>query len=149
MQQEFHIVPASAITMWIVIAISLLFITFIALFGWIIYSSRNAKFIISSAGITIRADMYGRSIPLSDLVRERAEIIDLSKQGEYAISYRSNGVGLPGYFSGWFKLKSGKKALAFVTKKTEVVHIPTTKGYEVFLSVEKPQEFITALKQAS
>ncbi len=93
--------------------------------------------------------MYSRSIPLADMQRERAVVINLEQLDEYRPVLRTNGVGLPGYRSGWFKLKNGEKALAFITSKKAVTYIPTNKGYCLLLSVSNPQEFIATLQKVS
>jgi crotonobetainyl-CoA:carnitine CoA-transferase CaiB-like acyl-CoA transferase len=59
---------------------------------------------------------------------------------------RTNGVGLPGYRAGWFRLRNGEKALAFVTDVHRVTYLRTTDGYSVLLSVEQPQQFASALQ---
>ena len=75
--------------------------------------------------IEIRGDLYGRRIPLGDLMVEQARIVHLGEDREYSLRLRTNGIGLPGYPSGWFKMRNGEKALAFVTQKRSVVRIPT------------------------
>ena len=72
--------------------------------------------------------------------------MDLTAEREYRPSWRTNGVGLPGYSAGWFKLSNGQKALAFLTDRTRVVYLPTRAGYVLLLSVASPQEFLRALR---
>jgi hypothetical protein len=173
MNQQFQIVPASSTTLMVLIVIgALVFFTLVpfawvsyssfviiaigtvvlfilVLLGWVGYSSRNAKFTVSSSGLKIIADMYSRSIPLADIQKEGAAVINLEQQDGYRPVLRTNGVGLPGYGSGWFTLKNGDKALAYITSRKAVTYIPTNKGYCLLLSVSHPQEFIDALRKAS
>lgn len=145
MKQVYDIVPASGSSIWILFAATLFLALFIAFFGWIVYSSRNAKFEVSASGLRIRADMYGREVPRHDLLPDQARIISIDKEERYRPVLRTNGVGLPGYKSGWFELKNGEKALAFITSTKDLVYIPTNKGYCILLSVSKPSEFLESL----
>jgi hypothetical protein len=56
------------------------------------------------------------------------------------------GTGLPGYRSGWFRLRNGEKALLYLTDTSRAVYVPTTAGYGVLLSPQNPDEFVAALR---
>ena len=56
---------------------------------------------------------------------------------------------MPGYRSGWFRLRDGEKALLYVTDPTRVVYVPTTEGYSVLLSVAEPDVFLSSLRRAT
>jgi len=58
---------------------------------------------------------------------------------EYQPVVRTVGTGLPGYGSGAFRLRNGEQALAYLTSKQGVVHIPTIDGYALLLSVAQPE----------
>ena len=58
---------------------------------------------------------------------------------------RTMGTGLPGYQSGWFRLKNGEKALLYLTDRTKAVYVPTTEGYGLLLSPDDPDGFLGAL----
>lgn len=96
--------------------------------------------------MNIRAALYGREIPLSSLILDDARPVDLKTDPRLKISWRTNGIGLPGYSAGWFRLKNGQKALVFVSDAHSVAYIPTREGYVVLVSVEDPVEFIASLK---
>ena len=70
------------------------------------------------------------------------------KAKEYAPTRRTLGTGLPGYASGWFRLHNGEKALVYLSRRDQVVYVPTSEGYSLLLSVEHPQRFITILEQS-
>ena len=56
------------------------------------------------------------------------------------------GTGLPGYQSGWFRLRNGERALLYLTDRTRAVYVPTTAGFSVLLSPAEPDRFIAALQ---
>jgi phosphosulfolactate phosphohydrolase-like enzyme len=47
---------------------------------------------------------------------------------------------------GWFKLKNKEKALVFVTDKSHIVYVPTTKGYSVMMSVLDADTFAASIR---
>lgn len=149
MELSFPIEPASNAALWFIIPISLLLIGILGLMGFMAFSLYNLRVAVAEDAIEIKGDLYGRRIPLSDLMVEQARIVDLDQDREYALRLRTNGIGLPGYQSGWFKMRNGEKALAFVTQKRTVVRIPTRDGYTLLLSVEGADEFIQTLQGVS
>lgn len=106
------------------------------------YSARNTKFVISEQGLRIKGCLYGRSIPKDSLITEDIQIVNLLHNDTYRPRIRTNGVGLPGYLEGWFRLKNREKALLFLTNRAQVVYIPTKDGYSVMLSVAEPKVFL-------
>lgn len=146
MKEIFPIVPASNGPLWFFAGFAILLIGLIILFGYFVYASRNTKFEIDSGQLKIRGDIYSRTIPLSALQLEKARVVNLKKEQSYQMKLRTNGAGLPGYSSGWFRLNNGEKCLAFVTDRSQVVYIPTSNGYSLLLSVEEPGAFLSALQ---
>ncbi len=60
---------------------------------------------------------------------------------------RTMGTGLPGYGAGWFRLRNGEKALAYVTAPSRIAYVPTSDGYSLLLSLEAPDAFLRALDE--
>ncbi len=143
----FPIIPAAGKSLWVLAAIALVLVLSALLMGYIAWSTRHVTCTISPEGLRIQGDMYGRLIPLQSLVLEEAAVTNLTTDKDHQAKWRTNGVGLPGYASGWFKLRNGKKGLLFVTDPTRVARIPTTEGYTVMLSVSEPAALIDALRQ--
>ena len=110
------------------------------------YASRHVRFEISPAGLAIRGDIYGRRLAFPSLLTGEAKVLDLGADPAHRPVLRTNGTGLPGYGSGWFKLANGEQALLFVTDR-RVVYLPTREGYAVLLSVAEPEAFLQALRQ--
>ncbi len=147
MDKTFSITPASAAPLLTILTIGVVLTLILGLFIFIGYSSRNAKFEVSDQGLRIKGAIYGRFIPREDIIRDEVEIINLETRQEYKPRLRTNGVGLPGYQEGWFKLKNNEKALLFVTDRSSVVYIPTTQKYSVLLSTINSMEFYDSIKQ--
>ena len=88
---------------------------------------------------------YGRYIPKDSISIEDVKLVSFQQESAYFPSIRTNGIGFPGYWAGWFKLNNGEKALVFLTDRSNVVYIPTKVGYSVLLSPAQPKEFLQAM----
>ena len=145
----FSIFPASSGPLWFAIILGIVLLGLWVLGGYIAYSSRHVTFEIADQHLRIRGDLYGRRVPLSSLMLDQAEVVDLTANRELQFRWRTNGVSVPGYNSGWFRLRNRTKSLAFVTDRRQVVVIPTREGYTLLMSVAQPQEFLVKLREAS
>lgn len=143
----FSIIPATAAPIWVVIAIVILLIILASFFGFVSYSARNLKFILTEQGLQIKGGIYGRFIPKDSFIKENAKILNLNTMKEYKPKIRKNGIGLPGYKEGWFKLKNGEKALLYVTDSSKVAYIPTKDSYSVLLSTGQPKELFKSMNE--
>jgi hypothetical protein len=120
----------------------------VGLFGYLAYASRHVSFEVTSAGLRIAGDIYGRAIPIESLDLSLARVTDLNQDSEHRLKWRTNGAGLPGYASGWFKLQNGEKALVFVTDRRRVLYVPTAEGYSVLMSAADPDGLLQTLHKA-
>jgi hypothetical protein len=101
---------------------------------------------VSAAGLRVRGTLYGRLVPAAALRVGAARRVDLAAEPALAPARRTNGLGLPGYGAGWFRLAGGGRALAFVTDRNRLVHVPTTAGYDLLLSVDDPDGLLAGLR---
>jgi hypothetical protein len=148
MQEVFPMIPGSSKPLWINGGIIIFLCALACFLGYIAYSTRHVQFVVSGGNLQIKGDLYGRNIALDKLILDQAREVDLNQERPLQPGIRTNGVGLPGYLSGWFKLRGGEKALLFVTDKKHVIYLPTRAGYSLLLSVAEPPIFLAALKRA-
>jgi len=109
------------------------------------FSIKNTSISIKDGEVVINSFLYGRKIPIENILVNEIETINLNKDVEYDISVRTNGTSLPNYKSGWMKLKNEKKALVYLTNKEKVLLMPT-KDFVILFSMEKTDEFINKIK---
>jgi hypothetical protein len=141
--QIFDMAPGGGRMLWILIfVIVILGGTATLLF----VGARQAKFEMSPEGLRIRGNLYGRFIAAAQLRIDEARVVDLASNAELQPKWRTNGVGLPGYSAGWFRLRNGEKALVFLTRRGRAVYIPTNAGYSVLISPDDPDAFLSALQ---
>jgi hypothetical protein len=74
-----------------------------------IAGAKSSTFALSSSGLTIRGDLWGRTIPAAALRGGSARIVDLQSEppSPRAAAPRDRH---PGYRSGWWRLASGESA---------------------------------------
>ena len=139
---EFPITASPTSAIWVAGIIAVITLAMGGLFTWFAFTTSSLSTAIDNDALTIRVPFYGRSIPLSNLELEAAQIVDLN-QSEHKPTTRTNGIGLPGYAVGWFRLQNGEKALAAITSRDKVLYVPTTEGYALLLSLNDPNTFLS------
>jgi hypothetical protein len=147
MSEVFPITPASASIYWVIGPVGGLLLGLLVMFAYISYSATHVQFEVTPEGLRIRGDLYGRFVPSSSLLPTEAKQIDLRTDTPHRPTRRTNGAGLPGYRSGWFRLADREKALLFVTDASRVVYVPTRDGYSLLLSPADPQGFLASLRR--
>jgi hypothetical protein len=149
MNESYSMVPATGAAVWITVGLLVLMVGLTALFASMLYSARHTGFEISRDALRITGTIYARRVPVASLLLDDAKVVDLGKDESYRMKWRTNGIGLPGYRAGWFKLRNGEKALAFVTDTKRIAYIPTTGGFSVLLSVRRPEELLQSLRRSA
>jgi hypothetical protein len=146
MLQSFPISPAPAKALWILALIAVFLLGMLLLFAYFGFATRFTRFEVNGEGLAIRGTLYGRSIAWEELRIDSARVIDLSREPDLQPTMRTNGIGLPGYQAGWFRLRRAGKGLLFLTRPGEVLIVPTTRGYTLLLSAREPHALLAALR---
>jgi hypothetical protein len=89
------------------------------------------------------------ALPLSALRVSEARVLRDRHDGNYGTSARTNGLGLPGLLSGWFRLQNGQTAFVYLVQAPKTVLIPTTENYVFLFDVRRPHDFLRALQHQS
>lgn len=145
--EVFPIIPASSKALWFIVAGCVVLALIISALAFTAYSARHSRVVVNADSIRIAGDFWGRTIPLSRLDLTAARVVDLETASELAPRRRTFGTGLPGYASGWFRLRGGEKALVYLTDRRRIAYVPTAEGYALLLSVEDPAGLIDTLRQ--
>lgn len=144
---EFEITPASTSAIAILLCISGLLLATtipILMFTW---SAAHGAVRIDEHNLQIRLPFYGRTIPISHLDLEHAQIGAIEDSASaLQPQLRTNGIGIPGYGAGWFRLENGAKALVVLTSRQRLLYVPTTDGYSLLLSLKTPEIALTKLR---
>lgn len=150
MAQSFSIAPAtSSGPVWVLAFVLFVMLGVIAAVGRSVVASRTARFEVSTTNLTLKGDWYGREIPREAIRVEDVRVANLRQERDLQPVSRRFGTGLPGYGSGWFRLRNGERALVYLTNQERVVVIPTTLGYTVMLSPRDADGLARALRGAN
>jgi hypothetical protein len=91
------------------------------------------------------AHFYEQARPLGDFDLARARAGTLASIPQARLGVRSDGISLPGYAAGRFAGQSGA-VFALLTDRSRVVYLPAKNGPSLLISVERPEEFLAALR---
>jgi Bacterial PH domain len=89
--------------------------------GLVASGLNTPKLEITDAGLRLSGELYGRFIPSTELKLEQSRLVDLKREPNLEPTLRTFGTGLPGYNTGWFRLRNGEKALLYLTDRTQAV----------------------------
>jgi hypothetical protein len=146
MRQVFAMPAAGNGPVILAVSVSLLLVGVMALLAAFAWASRNTRFEVEGGQLRICGDIYGRRIAVAALRLDEARVVDLMNERQLAPGFKRNGSAMPGYQSGWFKLRNGEKALVFVTDRRRVLYVPTKEGYSLLLSTPKADALLAALR---
>ena len=149
MPETFPIIPGQIRVFWIAVLILIAVIFAVVALVYSLNGARTARFEVSSAGLHLRGDFYGRFIPMRTLKLDSARVVDLRNEPSLTPVLRTMGTAIPGYRAGWFRLRDGERALLYVTDQSQVVYVPTGDGYAILLSVANPGGFLESLRRLS
>ncbi len=142
----FPIEPAHSRYLWFIVPITVLLVGVIVLLLVTVRGSRESRFEVTAESLRLRGDLYGRTIPRTRLLTDQARRVDFGTEPGLRPKWKTIGTGLPGYQSGWFRLRNGEKALLYLTDRTKAVFVPTAEGYGLLLSPADPDGFLAALR---
>lgn len=133
---------------WWVLALAVLVpLGMLVLFLLIAHAARRGRVDVGDDGLRLHGSIYGRAVPASQLRTGRARLVDLTMDRDLQTTLKTNGIALPGYAEGWFRLRNGNKALLLVTEKRRVVYIPTAAGYDLLVSPEDGKGLLGELQR--
>jgi Bacterial PH domain len=147
MIDTFPIIPGQVRVLWLALPILSIAVAGIGVFVYSLSAARTARFEVSSEGLRLRGDFYGRLIPARSLRLDIARAVDLRNEPTLEPVLRTAGTAISGYRAGWFRLRDGERALLYVTDPAHVAYVPTSDGYSVLLSVADPVAFLASLRR--
>ncbi len=147
MQPQVFEIPSSSGTSWLpaVFLIPLLISAVAAFVFW----PRPLSVELSADALEIKGSIYGRKIPKSSLDLAQARITNFGDEPALRPVMRTNGMGMPSYRVGWFRLKDRSRALCFLTGGESVLFLPTTENYALLITMPDAPKLLAALRGSS
>ncbi|MGL4894963.1 MAG: PH domain-containing protein [Shewanella sp.] len=116
-------------------------------FSWVFYQSSHAQLVLTDTELTLDVPFYKVQLSRSDILPAEARIVDLRQEAHLTPSFKTNGIGMPGFQLGWFNLQGKGRAFLAITDQSQLVLVPTTKGYSLLLTVPQGIEFLAQLQK--
>ena len=104
---------------------------------------------IEDGGIDIRTTLYRRRLPWAELDLAAARVIDIDEHPENKPLFKSNGVSIPGFRSGWFRSRAFARLFVATAGGSRLLWLPTTLGYTLLLEPGSPAALLERLRQRS
>ncbi|MDY0022800.1 PH domain-containing protein [Arenimonas caeni] len=99
--------------------------------------------------LRVKATYYSRQSALSEFNLGQARVVDTREHTQYRPVLKTNGMSLPGYWAGHFRLRDRSKAFCLVTDPSKVLVLPHADGRLWLLSFEHPQAVLDILRRAA
>lgn len=126
--------------------LGLVLITTVPLWKWLDRAMQRQHLGLQDGLVEVRTSFYRERIGIAELQLEQARIIDLDEHRGYKPLLKTNGFALPGFHSGWFRLRNRQKAFVAGVGERRALWLPTTRGHGLWLQVRQPQVLLDTLK---
>ncbi|MEN1927478.1 PH domain-containing protein [Luteimonas sp. MJ250] len=118
----------------------------LVLWGALAALVRRHRLRLDAGGLEVATTFYRRRFDPDALDLARARVVDIDERPEFRAMLRTNGVSIPGFRSGWFRLRSGQRALVAASGGKRLLWIPTAAGHDLLLQPENPQALLDRLR---
>ena len=117
-------------------------------FGYFLFGGHLSNVTLAEGMLQVNVPIYGRSIPLDRVDFASSRVIDMTESREVRLTLRTNGLGVPGYLLGWFRVGRDGRALVSLTDRSTVAWVRLTDGTNLLFSLRDPDAFLQALQAA-
>ena len=132
--------------LWIRLALALGLSALTGLLAYFLIGGSRAAVVVGKDAVRLHIPVYGRSIPRASIDRAAARVITFGSSPQLKPRLRTNGMSVPGYHVGWFRLANGSRALAALTAMDqELAYVPLVDGTAALLSVRDPKGLVAQL----
>lgn len=115
-------------------------------FGWAFFRRRIT---FDGNVLEVRSTLFRRRVPVAQLLLDQAEVVDLKQHPRLALKHRSFGYSAPGFHSGHYRLRDGRKGFLLVTDVHHALALPVRDGSVLLLSLVEPQTLLATLRKAA
>jgi Bacterial PH domain len=126
---------------WIVIVVSSLLV--FAFF--VLDRSKHVRFEVADGRLFVRGDIFCWRFPLSAMNLGPAVVLNLMQWSDFKPRRKIIGTSMPGYQSGEFVLRNGRRAIVFLSDLRHVLCILMNDGKFLLLSCADPEGLLALL----
>lgn len=107
---------------------------------------RRHRLRFDAGGMEVASTFYSRHFALAELGLDAARVVNLDERPEVRPMLRTNGLAIPGFRSGWYRLRNGHRALVATAGGRRLLWIPTAAGHDLLLQPGDPQALLDRLR---
>jgi len=108
---------------------------------------KRHRLLLDAGGIEVATTFYRQRIAFADLKIDAARVVRLDEHPDLKPLLKSNGYALPGFRSGWFRLRTWQKAFVATSDGDRVLWLPTSRGFGLLLQPRDPQRLLDRLRE--
>lgn len=112
------------------------------------WSMHHRRIDIEDGRLVLRRFPFPKRVALAEFDLAQARIANLDEERALQPVMKIAGSGLPGYRTGWFRLRDKRTAWVLLTAWRRVLVLPKRDGRVVLLSAERPDALLEALRRA-
>lgn len=112
-------------------------------------AARRNRATLKDGVLSVRSTFYRCDVPVDALDLAKARLFDREERTELGIAYKRNGVGLPGFHSGHFKLKNRERAFVAVASGRWRVWLPRKSAGGLLLEPRDGRALLDALRNTA
>lgn len=105
------------------------------------------RLLLDAGGIEVATTFYRQRIAFPELKLDAARVVRLDEHPELKPLLKSNGYALPGFRSGWFRLRNWQKAFVATSDGERALWLPTSRGFGLLLQPRDPQRLLDRLRE--
>ncbi len=101
---------------------------------------------LDSDSLEITTTFYRRRFSIDQLDLAKARVIDLAEHTAFKPIMKTNAMIVPGFNSGWFRLRNRERAFVATSDGPRVLLIPTHAKFNLLLQPMQPQVLLDSLR---
>lgn len=108
---------------------------------------RRHRLQLHAGGLEVVTTFYRTRVGLDALRLDQARVADLGERTELKPLLRSNGFSVPGFRSGWYRLRNGRRTFVAGVGERRWLWLPTTGKHDLLLQPRDPQRLLERLRE--
>lgn len=109
-------------------------------------SMRRAAVVASAQALEVRSSFYRCRVALHELDLVHSRVVSLDEHPELRPLLKTNGFSLPGFRSGWFRLRNRRRGFVAMADGPRVLWL-TGNAHDLLLQVRDPASLLARLRE--
>ncbi len=148
MIETYELVAPPSGARWLLWGVAALLVVAAALVVASLAGGSRPSVVLEAGRLEVGSGPFAHHVALSDVIGDDVRRVNLQDEPELALGWRTWGTALPGFRSGWFRLKQGGRAWVHFRDPSRVVVVPTRADHVLLLEPLEPAALVARLRSA-